>query len=241
MVKVHTRSGLAVLIPIKSFDTAKGRLHESLSAPDRYRLARATAETVIAAGRGLDVFVICDDDVVAGWAARRGAGVLRESTRGLNPSVTAGVSTLEHRGYTSVIVAHGDLPLADDLRRIAGAAHASATADAPVAAGSGVDRSPSDSSGSTAELEPFAGVTIVPDRHDDGSNVLVVPTGVGFVFSYGPGSFYRHRTEAARIGIACRVIRDPRLSIDLDTPDDLLHPLIQEALPWLPTNPANQR
>ncbi len=84
------------------------------------------------------------------------------------------------------------------------------------------------------------GVTIVPDRHDDGTNVLVVPVDVGFTFAYGAGSFRRHIAEAVRLDLPWRAIRDDRLGYDLDIPDDLLHPLIQEALPWLPTNPANQ-
>ena len=41
----------------------------------------------------------------------------------------------------------------------------------------------------------FAGVTLVPDRHDDGTNVACIPADRGFTFAYGPGSFARHRAE----------------------------------------------
>ena len=45
-------------------------------------------------------------------------------------------------------------------------------------------------------LAPFAGITLVPDRKDDGTNVLRLPVGCGFRFAYGPGSFRAHRAEA---------------------------------------------
>lgn len=67
----------------------------------------------------------------------------------------------------------------------------------------------------------FEGVTIVRDRRGDGTNVLALPTGAGFVFAYGPGSAARHRAEAERIGSAVRVVDDERLGWDVDTPDDL--------------------
>lgn len=70
-------------------------------------------------------------------------------------------------------------------------------------------------------LTGFAGLTFVPDRHDDGTNVLCVPTGVAFTFSYGPGSFTRHRAAADRLALPYRVLRDPRLGWDVDVPADL--------------------
>lgn len=64
-------------------------------------------------------------------------------------------------------------------------------------------------------------VTLVPDRRDDGTNVLVVPTGAGFGFHYGARSFAAHRVEAERLGLDVRVVRDERLAWDVDLPDDL--------------------
>ena len=70
-------------------------------------------------------------------------------------------------------------------------------------------------------LEP-SGVVAVPDRHDDGTNVLVVPPGAGFAFAYGPGSFARHLAEAARLGLPATVLRPASLTWDVDVPADLL-------------------
>jgi 2-phospho-L-lactate guanylyltransferase len=64
-------------------------------------------------------------------------------------------------------------------------------------------------------------VVLVPDRHDDGTNVLVVPTRSGFTFRYGPGSFGAHREEAARLGLDVVVVHDDALAWDVDTADDL--------------------
>jgi 2-phospho-L-lactate guanylyltransferase len=87
------------------------------------------------------------------------------------------------------------------------------------------------------------GITLVPDRRDDGTNVACVPTDSGFEFSYGPGSFRRHAAEGRRLGLGVRVVREPRLGWDVDVPDDLAHPALEEVLASLlrtsPVSPAS--
>lgn len=68
------------------------------------------------------------------------------------------------------------------------------------------------------------GVTLVPDRHGDGTNVACVPAGAGFAFAYGAGSFSAHRRAAARLGLAQRLVPDERLGWDVDVPADLEAP-----------------
>jgi len=70
-------------------------------------------------------------------------------------------------------------------------------------------------------IQPFEGVTLVPDRHHDGTNVIRLPAGSAFRFSYGPGSFARHVHECARLGLDMRVLEKPELSWDVDVPADL--------------------
>jgi 2-phospho-L-lactate/phosphoenolpyruvate guanylyltransferase len=72
-----------------------------------------------------------------------------------------------------------------------------------------------------AHLAGFDGITLVSDRHDDGTNVIGLPARCGFRFSYGPGSFARHLAEADRLGIPHRVLREPLLAWDVDLPDDI--------------------
>ena len=79
-----------------------------------------------------------------------------------------------------------------------------------------------------AWLADRSGVTLVPDRHGDGTNVIVIPTDCGFTFSYGPSSFDRHRAEAERLGLEVHVIHDERLGWDVDRPEDL-HPPVWSA------------
>ncbi|MGH9125199.1 MAG: 2-phospho-L-lactate guanylyltransferase [Acidimicrobiales bacterium] len=67
----------------------------------------------------------------------------------------------------------------------------------------------------------WPGATLVPDRREDGTNVIAVPTASGFVFSYGPGSFGRHLAEARRVGLKVRVEHPSTLSWDVDLPADL--------------------
>jgi 2-phospho-L-lactate/phosphoenolpyruvate guanylyltransferase len=70
-------------------------------------------------------------------------------------------------------------------------------------------------------LDAFDGITLVPDRQDNGTNVIRLPVDCGFHFSYGPGSFERHLEECARLGMAVSVLRRPELAFDLDWPSDL--------------------
>ncbi len=91
-----------------------------------------------------------------------------------------------------------------------------------------------------AELIVPGTITLVPDAHRDGTNVVALPTEPGFAFSYGAGSFQRHLALALASGQRTIVRRDPQLARDIDTPDDLVHPLVKEVLPaWLQMSPVN--
>ena len=75
-----------------------------------------------------------------------------------------------------------------------------------------------------ASVAVGTGVTIVPDRHRDGTNVLVVPAGAGFGFAYGPASYGAHVAEAARLGLTVTVVDSDDLAWDVDVPADLAYP-----------------
>jgi len=66
------------------------------------------------------------------------------------------------------------------------------------------------------------GITLVPDRYGNGTNVIALPADAGFRFSYGPGSFARHRAEADRLGLPVRVLDRPDLAWDIDEPGDVV-------------------
>jgi len=177
---------------VKAFAQAKVRLAPALDPRARVRLVKAMAAKVIAAAGDVPVSVVCDDAEVGAGAGAQAASVVWAPGRGLNGAVEEGVATLAAQGASRVVVAHADLPLAEDL----------------------------------ASVASFAGVTLVPDRRDDGTNVACVPCGAGFRFSYGPGSFARHIAETTRLDVALRVLREPLLAWDVDVPGDLDHPLL---------------
>lgn len=73
-------------------------------------------------------------------------------------------------------------------------------------------------------------IVLVPDRHLDGTNALLMPIGCGVAAAYGAGSFRRHLTAALGSGHPVSVVRDVELALDIDQPDDLLHPLVRPAV-----------
>ncbi|MDE0319690.1 MAG: hypothetical protein OXI97_07390 [Acidimicrobiaceae bacterium] len=197
-----------VLIPVKDFELAKGRLAPQLPAGERAELARSMAARVVQAAGRMPALVVCDNDEVAEWAHSVGAHPLRIEVRGLNGALTAALAQLsaatpdesppwrdstdseaasDGRWPQHVVIAHGDLPRAETLGGL---------------------------------VEPGT-VTIVPDRHLDGTNVMALPLGTDFELHYGPGSFGAHCDEARRCGLNLQVRRVAALEFDIDTPDDL--------------------
>ena len=177
----------AVVIPVKSFTLAKGRLADTLTPTQREDLARLCAETVVRAAQPLPVFVVCSDASVAQWARNLGATVVDCQTPGLDIAVIAGRGAAAQSGAEHVVVAHADLPLATSLHHV-------------VHAGK---------------------VSMVPDRHRDGTNVLSFPVNSSFTTAYGPGSFDNHVRLALFAGLEHVVVHDASLELDLDTADDL--------------------
>jgi 2-phospho-L-lactate/phosphoenolpyruvate guanylyltransferase len=107
-----------VLVPIKAFSAAKGRLRSVLDGPRREELVRAMAAHVLAAAAPLAVCVACDDAEVAAFAEANGASVSWTPGLGLNGAVEAGVAHLAAQGADYVTVVHADLPLATGIGAI---------------------------------------------------------------------------------------------------------------------------
>ncbi len=117
---MHRPADTVVLIPIRSFDDSKSRLSGALDARERRHLTMRMAETVVAAARGLPVRIVSDDEEVLAWAdaqwpREHAVGGLSVGRRGLNESVTAAVERAADVGFDRALVAHADLPAADDL------------------------------------------------------------------------------------------------------------------------------
>ncbi len=185
---MSTPTGIAVVLPIKSFSAAKARLADALSPDARRQLARRCADAVFAAAGTLPIFVVCDDAEVTAWATQHGAKVVTPTQPGLNHAVDAGRLAARDAGFARVLVVHSDLPNAEHLATLA---------DEPT------------------------DVVIVPDRHSQGTNALLLPADGIFTFHYGLHSYDAHRSEARLRGLSLCVVQRPDLALDLDTPDDL--------------------
>ncbi len=111
----NPQPGSRVLVPVKDFRQAKGRLSEALDREQRAELARALATRVISAAMPIGVSVICDDVDVANWAESLAAEVLWCPGVGLNGAVAEGVSIMRQREIGRVVVSHADLPAALDF------------------------------------------------------------------------------------------------------------------------------
>ena len=64
-------------------------------------------------------------------------------------------------------------------------------------------------------------VVIAPDRHEEGTNLLLVrPPGL-IPYRFGVNSFAEHQRLAQEADASLAVYRSERAGLDLDTPDDL--------------------
>jgi len=100
---------LAVLIPVKRFTAAKGRLTGVLSGDDRAALAEWMATRVVDTVAEVPTFVACDDEQVASWARARGAQIIWGAGLGLNGAVDDGVAHISAAGFDQILISHADL------------------------------------------------------------------------------------------------------------------------------------
>ncbi len=185
---------LAVVIPIKAFHQAKERLSDLLTPSERLVLAKMCAERVLRAVAGYKVFVVCDDEAVAQWATARNAQIVWQAEAGLNNAVRAGIAAARLNKFELAMIVHSDLPLATSFSQLF----------------------------SDCDLDSLkTSITLVPDRHEDGTNVMILPTTSDFEFAYGRNSFITHQHLAKKCNLALRIIYDQHLSVDIDTAEDL--------------------
>lgn len=110
---------LAVLVPVKRFTAAKGRLTNVLSDNERARLAEWLATGVLEVVAEIPTFVACDDEQVATWAERMGAQVIWGAGLGLNGAVDDGVDHIASNAFDHILVSHADLALPEGLLDVA--------------------------------------------------------------------------------------------------------------------------
>jgi coenzyme F420-0:L-glutamate ligase/coenzyme F420-1:gamma-L-glutamate ligase len=190
------------IVPARSIAGSKSRLGGQLDAEEREALvAGLLLRTVRAALDTPDlaaVVVVSPDPAVLEASAAEGADVLDQKSVGMNGALEDGRAWALVRGASALLVLPADLPFitAQELQRLLQLAADAAQRDGGV-------------------------VALVPDRHGDGTNALLMAPPGAIPFAFGPGSRADHVAAAHRAGARLVEIDGP-LSIDLDTPDDLL-------------------
>ncbi len=189
---------LAVL-PVKSFDAAKGRLRRRLDPAARAALAEAMLGDVLAAiarAEEIDgVAVVTADARAAAVARRTGAEVLPDPDEaGQSPAAAIGIGRALATGCDRVLLVPGDTPLL----------------------------APADLDGLCARATAASlGAAIVSDRHGTGTNALLLRPPDVLAPSFGSNSLARHVASALRAGVVHAVERLTALEHDVDTPEDL--------------------
>jgi 2-phospho-L-lactate guanylyltransferase len=184
------------ILPIKRFGIAKSRLAGTSAADLRPALAEAMLADVLAelgrTERIERIVVVSGEPAAAKLAGDAGADHIDDPTdAGHSLAAGLGAAAAIGRGAACVILLPGDCPLV--------------RADE-------VDRA----------LESMSpGVAVVPDRHGNGTNGLILAPPDAIDPSFGPGSRERHLDLAREAGVDGRVEEIPSLALDLDTGDDL--------------------
>lgn len=185
------------LLPAKPLSLAKTRLGAVLGDADRMRMAAAMFGDVLHAlttARALDaVVVVTADPALASRARNAGAVVVDEGAPlGLNGAVGLGTTAACRLGATSVLVVLSDVPLVT-------------AAD--------VDE--------IVRRAPAYGALVVPSKEGTGTNAMLRRPPTVFAPCFGGRSLERHVAAAERARIACEIVKNARLELDLDTPEDL--------------------
>jgi 2-phospho-L-lactate guanylyltransferase len=186
------------ILPVKRFDAAKQRLAAGVEDERRRAVAAAMLEDVleaIAGSRAIErTIVVSGDPLAQEIAATAGAEIVPDpADEGHVEAALAGIARAEVEGAGLVVLLPGDCPLLDSRE---------------------LDR--------LLTGVPEAFVTIVPDRHGEGTNALVLSPPDAIRPAFGEGSCARHVAAAREAEVPFAVEELPTLALDLDTPADLI-------------------
>lgn len=189
---------LWAIIPVKPLRRGKSRLAGALSADERTELNRTLLEHTLNTLCNLkeleEVLVISRDPQALTIARNCGARTVREDGQPeLNTALKRATVIAQVYATRGVLVLPADLPL---ISREDVLALIERAADPPV-------------------------VVLAPDRHEKGTNALLMsPSGL-IDYDFGENSFQRHCERVKKSGARLEILNLPSLSLDLDLPEDL--------------------
>jgi 2-phospho-L-lactate guanylyltransferase len=186
------------IIPVKPLRSGKSRLAGTLSEDERAELNRTllqhTLKTLSDLKEVEHVLVVSRDPQVLTVARLYGARTVREDGQPhLNTALKRATVVAQVYATRGVLVLPADLPL---ISREDVLALIERAANPPV-------------------------VVIAPDRHEKGTNALLIsPSGL-IEYDFGENSFQRHCKRVKEAGARLEIVNLPSLGLDLDLPEDL--------------------
>jgi 2-phospho-L-lactate guanylyltransferase len=193
------------LVPVKDLTQAKVRLSPLLSPAERHALAAAMLDDVLAALRQASlverIALVTTDSYALALAAQWGFEVVDEgSGRGETGAVELAVKVCREQGASSLAVIPGDIPLLT-----------AGDVDCIMQYGAQYD------------------VVVVPSWDSRGTNAVLLRPPDALQLRFGSWSFFPHVKQAKRKGLSYKVVRLPRIALDVDTPEDLAR-LVPQAM-----------
>jgi 2-phospho-L-lactate guanylyltransferase len=186
------------IVPVKPLRLGKSRLSGVLSDDERAVLNRMFLEQILEVLRTTpkisQTLVISRDPAALAVARELGARtVLEDGNPNLNSALSRATMLARNYATRGVLVLPADLPLVTREDVLEFLDH--------------IYRSPC--------------VVITPDRHENGTNALLMDPGGLIKYAFGPGSFNRHCELARTAGASLEIVRNQHIELDLDTPEDL--------------------
>lgn len=181
-----------ILVPCKGLSTGKSRLRKCLDAHERHDLCtRLLIFTLCIATRLVGVHrvhVVTSDAEVGAIVRRLGIRRIADPGFGLNEALDFARSALLSEGRTDMLMLPIDLPYVD----VQALANVAACVD---------------------------DVVIASDERGTGTNILLLRArACRLPFAYGDGSFAAHVAAAHAHGLSLQILRNWRLSFDIDEP-----------------------
>lgn len=189
---------LWAIVPVKPLRRGKSRLAGTLTEDERTELNQSLLKHTIETLSGLkeieQVLVVSRDPHALTIARNHGARtVLEDGQPQLNTALKRATVVAQVYATRGVLVLPADLPLISpqDIREL-------------------IDRA----------IDPPV-VVIAPDRHQKGTNALLIsPSGL-IEYDFGENSFERHCERVKEAGARLEIVNLPSLGLDLDLPEDL--------------------
>ena len=184
------------ILPVKLLEQTKSRLTAVLTPAERAELTQFLVKrtlTVLQNVANIQAIVIISRDLkIAQLAKNNNAYCIPEPKGGgLNQAVQTGYHFVSQQNAQFAFIVPSDLAFLTPTDVTAFIQHASPTK-----------------------------AIIAPDQVEDGTNALLLPTNIDFLFQYGRYSFTKHINEAKRHRLTPQIIYRANLQFDLDTVRD---------------------